>query len=69
MAQFVSPQFLLKGAVYSLEQCGCLLRSANTLYRSEDYASTVVMAAFARKSSASGSCYSNFDGMLSAGSS
>jgi AbiV family abortive infection protein len=45
----VTPQYLLEGAVYALEQCGLLLRDANTLYRSSSYASTVVMAAFARE--------------------
>jgi hypothetical protein len=29
----VSPQYLLEGAVYALEQCGLLLRDANLLYR------------------------------------
>ena len=45
----VTPQFLLEGAVYALEQCGLLLRDANLLYRSRRYASAVALAAFARE--------------------
>jgi len=45
----VSPQYLLEGAVYALEQCGLLLRDANLLYRSGSYASAVALAAFARE--------------------
>jgi hypothetical protein len=29
----MSPETLLKGVVYALEQCGLLLRDANILYR------------------------------------
>jgi AbiV family abortive infection protein len=45
----VTPQYLLEGAVYALEQCGLLLRDAALLYRSESYASAVALAAFARE--------------------
>jgi AbiV family abortive infection protein len=45
----VTPQYLLKGAVYALEQCGLLLRDSNILYRSGSYANAVVLAAFARE--------------------
>jgi AbiV family abortive infection protein len=45
----VSPQYLLEGAVYALEQCGLLLRGANLLYRNGSYSSAVALAAFARE--------------------
>jgi AbiV family abortive infection protein len=45
----VTSTYLLKGAVYALEQCGLLLRDANSLYRSGSYASAVALAAFARE--------------------
>jgi AbiV family abortive infection protein len=45
----VTPQFILKGAAYALEQCGLLLRDANTLYRNRAYANTIVLTAFARE--------------------
>jgi AbiV family abortive infection protein len=45
----VTPQLLLEGFAYALEQCGYLLRDANILYRSESYADAVVLAAFARE--------------------
>jgi AbiV family abortive infection protein len=45
----VSPEYLLKGAAYALEQCGLLLRDANILYRKCSYASTVVLTAFAQE--------------------
>jgi AbiV family abortive infection protein len=45
----VSPQYLLEGAVYALEQCGLLLRDANLLYRNGSYASAVAVALFARE--------------------
>ena len=45
----VTPQYLLQGAVYALQQCGLLLRDANILYRSDSYANAVVLAAFARE--------------------
>src|SRR6267142_3487202 len=49
MSASVSPQYLLEGAVYALEQCGLLLRDANLLYRNGSYASAVALAAFARE--------------------
>jgi AbiV family abortive infection protein len=49
MSESVSPQYLLKGAVYALEQFGLLLRDANVLYRSSSYASAVALGAFARE--------------------
>jgi AbiV family abortive infection protein len=49
MSAPVSPQYLLEGAVYALEQCGRLLRDANLLYRNGSYASAVALAAFARE--------------------
>ena len=49
MPDAVTPDYLLKGAVYSLEQCGVLLCDAHLLYRSGAYASCVVLAAFARE--------------------
>jgi AbiV family abortive infection protein len=45
----VTPEYLLKGAAYALEQCGLLLRDANLLYRNGSYASAVALAAFARE--------------------
>jgi AbiV family abortive infection protein len=47
MIQSVSPQYLLEGAAYALQQCGLLLRDANVLYRNKSYASAVVLASFA----------------------
>jgi AbiV family abortive infection protein len=44
-----TPLYLLKGAVYALEQCGLLLRDANILFRGGSYSNTVVLAAFARE--------------------
>jgi len=49
MSSPVTPQYLLRGAVYALEQCGLLLRDANILYRAGSYASAVVLTAFARE--------------------
>ena len=48
-AASVSPEYLLKGAAYALEQCGLLLRDANLLYQSDSYASAVALAAFAQE--------------------
>jgi AbiV family abortive infection protein len=45
----VSPQYLLEGAVYALEQCGLLLRDANLLYRNGSYSSAVAVVLFARE--------------------
>ena len=49
MSSPVTPQYVLEGAVYALEQCGLLLRDANILYRSGSYANAVVLTAFARE--------------------
>jgi AbiV family abortive infection protein len=49
MTQPVDQQYLLKGAVYALEQCGLLLCDANVLYKAGSYASAVVLAEFARE--------------------
>jgi AbiV family abortive infection protein len=49
MSAFVSPKYLLEGAVYALEQCGLLLRDANQLFRNCSYANAVALAAFARE--------------------
>ncbi len=43
----VTPRYLLEGAVYSLEQCGILLRDAVTLYEAKAFSSAVVLAVFA----------------------
>ena len=45
----VSADVLLKGAWYSIEQCGCLLRDAVTLYSKQRYASAVALALLARE--------------------
>ncbi len=45
----VSAAYLLKGAVYALQQSGLLVRDANILYRAGSYASAVVLATFARE--------------------
>jgi AbiV family abortive infection protein len=45
----VTDQFLLKGSVYALEQCGLLLRDATTLFKAGSYAGAIVMAAHARE--------------------
>jgi AbiV family abortive infection protein len=47
MGSAVTPEFLVQGYAYALEQCGLLLRDANVLYRSRAYPSTVVLTAFA----------------------
>jgi AbiV family abortive infection protein len=49
MPTSVTPDYLLQGAAYALEQCGLLLRDANVLYRNGSYASAVVLAAFAHE--------------------
>jgi AbiV family abortive infection protein len=49
MSASVTPQYLLEGAVYALEQCGLLLCDANLLYRSGSHATAVGLAAFARE--------------------
>jgi AbiV family abortive infection protein len=45
----VAEQSLLHGAVYSLEQCGRLLRDAALLYKNGSYATALTLAAFARE--------------------
>jgi AbiV family abortive infection protein len=45
----ITPEYLLQGAAYALEQCGLLLRDANLLYQNGSYASAVALAAFARE--------------------
>jgi AbiV family abortive infection protein len=45
----VTADFLLKGAVYSLEQCGTLLHDAVTLHKNGAHSSAIVLAAFARE--------------------
>jgi AbiV family abortive infection protein len=49
MGSSVTPQYLLEGAVYALEQCGLLLRDANLLYANGSYASAVALALFAQE--------------------
>jgi hypothetical protein len=49
MSASATPQYLLEGAVYALEQCGLLLRDATLLYRNDSCASAVALAAFARE--------------------
>jgi AbiV family abortive infection protein len=49
MSAPITPQYLLEGAVYALEQCGLLLRDANLLYRSGSYATAVALAEFAQE--------------------
>ena len=48
-AASVTPEYLLEGAAYALEQCGLLLRDANLLYQSGSYASVIALAAFAQE--------------------
>jgi len=45
----VTPEFLMEGAHYALEQCGRLLHNSITLYQNESYASATVLAALARE--------------------
>src|SRR5262249_25586285 len=49
VSQPVTSEYVLEGAAYALEQCGLLLRDANTLYKAKAYASAVALAAFARE--------------------
>jgi AbiV family abortive infection protein len=49
MSSSVTPQYLLEGAVYSLEQCGLLLNDAAILYQNDSYASAFALAALARE--------------------
>jgi AbiV family abortive infection protein len=43
----MTPQSLLRGAVYSLEQCGLLLGDSKLLYEHGSYATALALAAFA----------------------
>jgi AbiV family abortive infection protein len=45
----ITPQSLLHGAVYSLEQCGLLLGDSKLLYEHGSYATALALAAFARE--------------------
>jgi AbiV family abortive infection protein len=45
----VTPEYLMQGAHYALEQCGLLLCDAVHLYRRGSYATVTVLAAFARE--------------------
>ncbi len=45
----VTTQYLVKGALYALEQCGILLADAVVLINKKSYSSAVVLAAFARE--------------------
>src|SRR5271170_1080455 len=45
----LTPQYILQGFAYALEQCGLLLRDANRLYQNGAYASAAVLTAFARE--------------------
>lgn len=45
----VTPECLLKGAIYALEQCGLLLHDAATLYNGGSYATAAVLALYARE--------------------
>jgi AbiV family abortive infection protein len=47
--QSVTAPYLLKGAVYALEQCGLLLLDASLLYRNGSFATAVVLTTFARE--------------------
>jgi AbiV family abortive infection protein len=49
MPASVTPEYLLEGAAYALEQCGLLLQDANLLYRGGSYSSAVAVALFARE--------------------
>jgi hypothetical protein len=46
MPESVTPQYLLVGAVYALEQCGLLLRDGTLLHRSGSYANAVALTVF-----------------------
>jgi AbiV family abortive infection protein len=49
MLASVTPEYLLEGAAYALEQSGLLLRDANVLYQNGSYASAMVLALFAQE--------------------
>src|SRR4051812_34521934 len=44
-----SSDYLMRGAVFALEQCGLLLCDAHMLYGNGSYANAVALAAFARE--------------------
>src|SRR2546428_2938115 len=46
-SQSVTPQYLLEGAAYALEQGGLLLHDSLLLYQNGKYAGAIVMALFA----------------------
>jgi AbiV family abortive infection protein len=45
----VTADYLLRGTVFALEQCGLLLRDARILCEAGSYASAVALTAFARE--------------------
>jgi AbiV family abortive infection protein len=45
----VTPQYILQGSVYALQQCGLLLRGASILYRNGAHANAVVLTLFAQE--------------------
>src|SRR5262245_34192082 len=45
----ITADYLLKGAFYSFEQCGTLLRDAVTLHRNGAHSSAIALAAFGRE--------------------
>src|SRR5262245_14297854 len=47
MAKFVTPDVMLTGAVFNLQQCGLFVRDAALLYESGSYAAAVIFAALA----------------------
>lgn len=49
MANEVTSDFILEGAMYALEQCGHLLHAALTLYHSDSYPTAVAVAGLARE--------------------
>jgi AbiV family abortive infection protein len=65
----VTPQYILRGYAYALEQCGLLLRDANVLYEKGSYASTVALTAFAREELGRSSIYLDLWRRASAGES
>jgi hypothetical protein len=60
MSGLVTVQSLLRGAVYSLEQCGLLLGDAKLLYENGSYATALAVAALPAKTlGAGGYCSSS----------
>jgi AbiV family abortive infection protein len=45
----VNADYLVRGVIYALEQCGRLLRDAKALYNTGSYGTAVAVAAFARE--------------------